>query len=300
MRLSAFVSLGTARFLPFKHSEHGKTRRPAGLRWTLPGLVLCAIFASNCGGSDSNPTAPTPQATPTRIINVSGNLAFGDVVVGSSKPATLTITNSGNSVLNVTGLNVTGGLGSHTNASWTNGQIGAGASQSVTVNFAPTAAGNYSGTVTVNADHTAGTNTISISGNALTNTPFAGVWTGTYIVEQCNGTGSAQDLFCSANRGLYPVGTSLPIRLTLSQNGSSVSGTVEFGQVTGPVTGVVSSGGTLTLQGTATNGQTSGAISSWSTRVAGNSMEGNFSYNATFVGLPGVSAVSARLGRMTR
>lgn len=253
-----------------------------------------------CGG-DSTPTTPTPpSAAATRIVNVSGNLGFGDVVVGNSRSANLTISNSGNAVLNVSGLTVTGGLASHTNASWTQGQIGAGASQSVTINFAPTSPGTFSGTLAVNGDQTGGTNTIAISGTALTDTPFAGTWTGNYVVEQCNGTGSVQDLLCSNNHGIFPPGTALPIRLVLTQNGNSVSGTFSLGQVTGVASGVVSPAGTLTLQGTGTGGTVTATLTSWSTRVIGNSMEGNFTYNASVQGAPGVGVVVTRLDRVTK
>jgi len=146
------------------------------------------------------------------------------------------------------------------------------------VEFSPTSAGNFNGVVTVNGDQTSGSNTIAISGTAP-DTSIAGTWTGTYVVERRDGTGSVQDIFCSANRGVYPVGTSLPLRLDQTQNGTSVSGTASFGQVRGPVSGNITAG-TLTLQGTATSGQLSVTISAWSTRAQGASMTGNVTYNA--------------------
>lgn len=67
--------------------------------------------------------------TPTRIIGVTGNLAFGDVAVGSSRDLTMTITNTGSAVLTVSSLSVSGGLVTHTTASWTSGTIAADGSQ---------------------------------------------------------------------------------------------------------------------------------------------------------------------------
>ena len=49
-------------------------------------------------------------------------------------------------------------------SSWTSGTIAPGASQAATIRFAPTEERTYSGTITVNADHTSGTNTMAISG----------------------------------------------------------------------------------------------------------------------------------------
>lgn len=263
-------------------------------------LIVLAVTAVKCGGDDS-PTSPTPppSSTPTRIIALSGNLAYGDVAVGGSKDATLTISNSGNAALNITGLQVSSVFSPNVTASWGSGSIAPGASQNVSLRVTPSAAGNFSGTVTVNGDQTSGTNTIAISATALA-PPFSGFWTGTYIVERCDGTGSIQDIFCSANRGIYPVGTTLPISMTLTQNGSNVTGGFALGTVAGPVTGTVSAGGVLTLQGTGTAPSITATISAWSTTVSGNSMSGNISYNLTSTSAPGVAQVVTRLVRVTR
>lgn len=263
-------------------------------------LIVLAAVSVKCGG-DKSPTSPTPppSATPTRIIALSGNLAYGEVAVGSTKDATLTITNSGNAALNITGIQVTSTLSPHTSANWVSGSIAPGASQNVGFRFSPTAAGSFSGTVTVNGDQTSGTNTIALSGTGQA-PPFSGFWTGTYIVERCEGTGSIQDIFCSTNRGLYPVGTTLPISMSLTQNGNSVTGPFALGTVAGSASGTVSAGGVLTLQGTATSAPISAAISAWSTTVSGNSMSGNITYNLTSTGTPGVAVVVTRLVRVTR
>jgi hypothetical protein len=195
---------------------------------------------------------------------------------------------------------VSGGLAAHTTATWTNGAIAPGASQPVTIRFAPTAAGVFSGTLTVNADQTSGSNAIGISGTALSANPFSGVWSGSYVVERCDGTGSVQDIFCSANRGAYPVGSVLPITLNLTQSGSGVTGTVSFGSVTGVATGVVDGTGGLTLRATATSGSLSVTITSWSSRISGSAMEGNVVYNATAAGVPGVASVVTRLSGVTK
>jgi hypothetical protein len=269
-------------------------------------LVSAVMLQVACGGGSSSPTAPSAStpAPVTKVIGVSGNLAFGEVTVGASRTSTFTISNSGNTTLTVTGISVSGGLVSHSSASWTNGSVPAGGSQTVTVWFEPTAAGSYSGTVTVNADHTSGSNTLAISGTGVAATSFTGNWSGNYIVERCDGTGSLQDILCSAPSGsrpggLYPVGTSLPMTISLVQNGNSVTGTFALGSVRGPATGTVVNG-VLTLQGTASSGTLTGVISSWSTRVQGNVMTGSASYNMTITGAPGVGVLVTRLGTVTK
>ena len=263
-------------------------------------FVLLALVSAACGGSDSpsTPTGPT-SSTPTRVMSLAGSLAFGSVDIGSAREASFTITNTGTSTLTVSGMTVTGGLVEHTRASWTTGAIAAGASQTVRITFEPVAAGTFSGTLTVNGDQTSGINTLPISGTGA-GFSAAGQWSGRYVVERCDGTGSVQDLFCSANRGLYPVGTSLPIALSLQQNGSNVSGTASFGQVTGVVTGVVSSAGTLTLQGTAQSSGLRLTITNWNTPISGNSLTGLIAFNVGADSAPGVAGITARLANVTR
>jgi hypothetical protein len=126
-------------------------------------VVLLVMLASACGGKSTT----SPSSTQTRIIGVSGNLAFGSVTVGQTASATLTITNSGNSPLAVSGITITSGLDAVFSPNWTSGTISAGASQQVTSRFAPTVAQSYIGTVTINGDQTTGTNSIAISGSGV-------------------------------------------------------------------------------------------------------------------------------------
>ena len=63
------------------------------MRSPVRSLVLALLpFTLACGGGKSTPTSPSSTAPPaaTRIIAVSGNLAFGDVPVGSQRELTYT------------------------------------------------------------------------------------------------------------------------------------------------------------------------------------------------------------------
>ena len=128
----------------------------------LVGIAIVASAAFACGGGGNNATSPAAPSA-TKIIGVSGNLAFGNVAVGSQATAVMLITNSGNSALTVTGMT---GPGAYS-ASWTSGSIPAGGSQSVTIGFSPTAAVSYNGAITVNGDQTSGTNAITVSGTGV-------------------------------------------------------------------------------------------------------------------------------------
>lgn len=102
-----------------------------------------------------------PEPAPsTRIIALSGNMAFLDVQVGQTTIRTLTIQNTGNSTLTVTGITFPAGF----SGDWSGGSIPAGGVKSVTVTFTPTAAQNYGGNLTVASDATGGVSTLAVSG----------------------------------------------------------------------------------------------------------------------------------------
>ncbi|MCX6922070.1 MAG: hypothetical protein NT154_02445, partial [Verrucomicrobia bacterium] len=129
----------------------------------------------------------------TRIIGVSGNLAFGDVVTNTTATHTLTITNSGNSTLAVSSIDYPP---SGFSGNWS-GTIPAGDSTDVTVTFAPMALTNYAGTVRVNSDATSGGNTIIASGvGTVVPPPQAGG-----LVAYCPLDGDANDASGNGNNG---------------------------------------------------------------------------------------------------
>jgi hypothetical protein len=111
------------------------------------------------GCNDDTPTAPTP----TSVIGLSGNLAFGNVTVGTTATAAMTIANTGNADLTVTSVTYPTGF----TGTFTSGTIAANASQPVTVTFAPTAAQSYTGNITVAGNQASGTNTIAVSGTGV-------------------------------------------------------------------------------------------------------------------------------------
>jgi hypothetical protein len=132
-------------------------------RALLPLCVLLTGLVASCGG-DKNPNNPTPPAQ-TRIIRIDGILNFGDVQVGQTMEQVFRIFNDGTATLTVGALQTSGG-GTYT-ASWMNGAIAAGTSQSVTMRFTPAAAQNYSGTLTISADNTAGPNQLTINARGV-------------------------------------------------------------------------------------------------------------------------------------
>ena len=201
-------------------------------------------------------------------------------------------------MLLVTGMTVSGGLADHLTSSFTQGTVAAGSSQTVTVRFSPRAAGSLGGTITVNGDQTGGVNTIAISGTGMAT--MSGTFAGSYLVERCDGTGSMQDLLCSAQRGIFPPGTPLPIRLSVSQSGGTVTGTLALGQVTGPVSGAFGADGVLSLSGTVSSGTLSAQITNWRTTLQGNTLTGTASFAMVVSGVPGTGVLVVRLQNVNR
>lgn len=133
----------TVTFSPFAQGTYGGTIRVNG---------------DQTDGSDT--IAVTGTAMPvSRIMSVTGDLAFGNVQAGMTATRTLTITNRGNDALNVFFINYPTGF----SGSWS-GVIAAGASQVVNVTFAPTISTNYSGTIAVSANQTFGANAVAVTG----------------------------------------------------------------------------------------------------------------------------------------
>jgi len=141
------------------------------LSWSNAAVGPHALTARAYYGSSYVTSAPVSitvtGATTTRVIGLSGNLTFGNVEVGSSANATLTINNTGNSVLTVSSFSYPSGF----TGNWASGTIAAGSSQNVTVTFSPSAAQPYSGMITVNSDATSGAHIIPAIGQG-TQTPY--------------------------------------------------------------------------------------------------------------------------------
>ena len=128
---------------------------------------------------------PLPPPTPTvasgssgpKIIGLNGSLAFGVVAVGSTSSRTLTISNSGTSTLNVSGITYPAGF-----SGAFNGAILPNGSHDVTVTFTPTTTDPYNGTVTINSDATSGNNTTTATGGPPISVAYAdpavrdGIW----------------------------------------------------------------------------------------------------------------------------
>jgi murein DD-endopeptidase MepM/ murein hydrolase activator NlpD len=191
-------------------------------------------------------------ANATRIIGLAADLTFGNVLVGATRTAWLSIFNGGNSPLTVSGISYPPGF----SGDWS-GTIGPSQSQLVVVTFAPTAPINYGGTVTVHADQTSGTPTVVASGTGEASATriirvgqsltFADVEVGSTVA-------SSFLIHNTGNSTLTVTGISYPAGFSGSWSGTIAPGTAKSVTVLFAPTALANYGGTITVHGDQTSG----------------------------------------------
>jgi hypothetical protein len=129
------------------------------------------VTSNATSGTSTAPISGVGIAATTKVISLSGNLAFGNVPVGSSATRTLTVRNLGSGTLTVTGLAASGGMNSVLAANWLSGTIAPGGAQDILIQFAPSSAQGYAGTLTVLSDATSGENSTPVSGTGTSIPP---------------------------------------------------------------------------------------------------------------------------------
>ena len=129
--------------------------------WSAAQLSEFEVFPG--GGSSGGPSALT--ASPS-------SESFGNENVGSTSSAqSVTVTNPGTTAASMSSIGVTGPFGESNNCGTS---LAAGASCTVSVSFAPTAAGAATGTLSVNSSAPGSPLTVALSGTGVsTNTDLA-------------------------------------------------------------------------------------------------------------------------------
>lgn len=150
----------------------------------ISACLLGALIASGCGESPTAPdrNEPPPPSAATRVLALEGDLAFGDVLMGTSAEKVIRLLNRGTGPMTVTGLVWPNGY----SVSWTQGVIQPAQWQDITVRFSPTAMQAYNGTLTVNGDQTSGANTFLVTGRGVRE-PFRRSGTGNTVFDMPTG-----------------------------------------------------------------------------------------------------------------
>jgi hypothetical protein len=120
------------------------------------------VNANQTAGTTTIVASGTGVPPSSRVIGLSGDLAFGNVITGATATASLLVSNTGNTNLTVASISYPSGF-----SGAFSGVIAPGGTTNVTVTFAPTSVTNYSGIATVTSDATGGTNTLVASGTGV-------------------------------------------------------------------------------------------------------------------------------------
>lgn len=146
------------------------------------------VFTPTAAGTRTGELQVQTNVFPTpRIVNLSGvgvtnapvaslsptPVAFGNVGVGGTSTQTVTLTNAGNAVMNITGFVVSGPFGTSNNTC--GATLAAAASCTIDVTFSPAATGSASGSLVLNADTPGAPPSVSISGTGVVAVPQMGV-----------------------------------------------------------------------------------------------------------------------------
>lgn len=175
--------------LSFSLNADGYYRVPTPQSFTGQYNNITAT-ASACGDGCFYTSEYSPSVAATVLAPVAtfspGSVTFPNTAPGASVLSTVTLTNTGNGLMNIFGYSVAG-TGFALASSTCSTALGAGASCTFTISFSPTAPTTYTGALTVTTNAAPGTHTISLNGSATspgvslstTTLAFGGVQVGT-------------------------------------------------------------------------------------------------------------------------
>ncbi|MFZ3216971.1 MAG: choice-of-anchor D domain-containing protein [Candidatus Acidiferrales bacterium] len=193
-------------------------------------MVLAIVGLSSCAGYTSAAKTAT-QDPGTGILSPSAtSLSFGSIAVGSTATQSLSVTNTGLGTVTISQATMTG-AGFSVLGGNPSGTIGVGQSSTVQIQYAPTAAGAVTGSLTIVSDASNSPVTVSLTGTAtqsgLTISPSALTFgnvvvgqSGTQRVKLTNSGNSnlTINLATVAGTGFGISGLSLPTILTAGQS----------------------------------------------------------------------------------
>jgi hypothetical protein len=151
-----------SKFAQIQAAQHPAWSQPALLLTTI-AMVLAMVGLSSCAGYTS--AAKTGTGSPlSGILSASATtLGFGDVAVANTSTQTLTVTNTGTAPVTIAQASISGAAFTVVGG-MPSGTIAVGQSINAQVQFAPTAAGATSGTITIVSDATDSPLDISLTG----------------------------------------------------------------------------------------------------------------------------------------
>jgi hypothetical protein len=261
----------------------------------LGGALLVSCTRGVMTDAQANPVAPTPSAPTVTKLTITP-LGGGSMMLGASAPIVSTGTSPTTGAVVGAFAEYSNGTGRYVAATWTSSNAGV---VSVT-SEAITAMGRGTAILTASFGGQSDDEQFVVFGG------IAGVWGGTYVVEQCSGsTGSVSEVLCTPPNtgrpaGVTHVGATLQIAMELTVNGDDVTGVVAFGNIRGTLTGKDRGAGLFFLQGTIADASGTLTITHWDVQVQRDGIQGFINYQLRLANLPGIGAVGTRLAAVTR
>ena len=179
---------------------------------TVSGYAAGTVtIASNATNKSLTMTVSGTGVSATRAVTATpASLSFGNEIVGNSNTLPVTLTNTGNSSVTLSGITISG-AGITTSGGVSGTTVAPGQNTTVNVTFAPKTAGSVSGSVKVASNATNSPATLAVSGTGLSVTAHSvtlswdastsGGVTG-YYVYRAAGTGGYSRLVTSLVSGV--------------------------------------------------------------------------------------------------
>jgi hypothetical protein len=164
------------------------------------GAQFSAVVSNSAGSVTSSAATLTVNAA-TLVLNASpASLSFGSIDTGATSSLGVTLTNSGNSSVTISGVSTSGAGFSASNVS-SGTVLAPGQSAALDVTFAPTSTGGVTGGVTVASNATNSPSTISITGTGVQSNFSTWVSPSLARVGQTDAPGTLSSIVLSGARG---------------------------------------------------------------------------------------------------
>jgi len=130
------------------------------------GSIFIAMVSNSAGSLMSSPAMLTVVAGTARLTANASTLSFGNVVVGSSTPMVVSLTNSGTSVATISSASIPP-QGFNSPSALNGSTVAPGQTATLTVVFTPPTAAVFSGTITIVSDAANSPISIPVSGTGV-------------------------------------------------------------------------------------------------------------------------------------
>jgi hypothetical protein len=130
------------------------------------GSQFLVVISNGSGAVTSGVAVLSVRNTPGLLVSSASSVAFGDVYVGVTASAQLTLTNNGQLDVSITNISMAG-AGIQVSGVPTGTILGPGQTANMLVTFSPSSVAALSGSITVSSDAANSPLTVSLTGNGI-------------------------------------------------------------------------------------------------------------------------------------